>query len=81
MRVMEAWSVKIHRAKYLLGVALASRRNQRLVSASGPSLVEAGILAEAGFIAEKQSGLAFSGFFLAWDRCIAAIGPAPPGLL
>ena len=78
MRKVKLGAVEVHRAEYFLGVALARGRNQRLVSAPRPSLVEAGVLAETGFIAKEQRGLAFSGFFLAWDRCIAASGPAPP---
>ena len=79
MRVMKPGPVEIHRSKYLLRVALTGRRNQRLVSAAGPSLVEAGVLAEAGFVPEEKRGLAFSRFFLAWDTCSAAIDLAPPG--
>ena len=81
MRVIEFGSVEIHRPKYLLRIALAGRHNQRLVSTTRPGLVEGRVLAKAGFVAEEQSGFAFSRFFLAWDRCIAAIGPAPPDRL
>lgn len=78
MRVVESRTVEVHCPKDLLSIALARRRNQWLVSASGPGLVEGRVLAEAGLVAEEQRCLAFSGFFLAEDRCIAAIGPAPP---
>lgn len=61
--VIKTRSVKVHRTKYLLRVALASRWNQRLVSAPGPGLIETGVLAETGFVAEEQRGLAFSVFF------------------
>lgn len=78
MRVVESGSIEIHRPKYLLGVALAGRRNQRLMSPPRPGLVEGRVLAEAGFVAEEQCRLALSRFFLAWDRCIAASGLAAP---
>ena len=78
MPVEESRSVKIHGPKNLLGIALTGRRNQRLVSAPGPGLVERWVLTEAGFVPEEQRRLAFSGFFLAWGMCIAASDPAPP---
>lgn len=81
MPIVEFGPVEIDGPKYFLGIALAGRRNQRLVPASRPGLVEAWVLAEAGLIAEEQRRLVFSGFFLAWDRCSAAIGPAPPDRL
>jgi hypothetical protein len=81
MRVVEFRPVEIHRSEYLLRVALAGGRNQRLMSTAGPGLIEAGILPEAGFVAKEQSGFPLSGFFLAWDRCIAAIGLARPDRL
>ena len=81
MCVIESGSVEIHCPKYLLGIALAGRRNQRLVSAPRPGLVEGRVLAETGLVAKEQRGLAFSGFFLAWDKCSAAIGPARPDRL
>src|SRR3989442_9197229 len=77
VRVVESGPVEIHRPQYLLCVSLTGRRNQRLVSAPRPSLVEAGILAEAGFVAEEQSRLALSRFFLAWDRRTPATRLAP----
>ena len=76
---VESGPVEIARAKYLLGVALTGRRNRRLMSAPRPSLVERRVLAETGFVTEQPSGFAFGGFFLAWDRCIAASGLAAPG--
>lgn len=79
VRVVESGPIEIDRAEYLLSVALAGRRNQRLMSAPRPGLVEGRVLAETGFVTEQQCGFAFSGFFLAWDRCIAANGLAPPG--
>jgi hypothetical protein len=81
VRKVKFGPVKIHRAKNLLRVPLAGGRNQRLVSAPRPSLVKAGVLPEAGFVAKQQGRFAFSGFFLAGDRCSAATGPVPPGLL
>lgn len=81
MAVVEPRPVEIHRPKDFLGIALAGRRNQRLVSAPRPGLVEGWVLAEAGLVTEEQRRFAFSGFFLAWDRCIVASGPAPPGRL
>ena len=78
MLKVKSRTVEVHSAEDLLRIALASCGNQRLVSSACPSLVKTGILAETGFIPEEQRGLAFSGFFLAWDRCIAAIGLAPP---
>jgi len=81
MCVVEPGPVEIHRPKYLLCVTLAGRRHQRLMPAPRPGLVEARVLPEAGFVPEKQSGLALSRFFLAWDRCIVAIGLAPPDRL
>ena len=79
--IVESGPVEIDGPKDLLGIALASRRNQRLVSAPGPSLVQGRVLAEAGLVAEEQRRFAFSGFFLAWGRCSAATGPAPPDRL
>jgi hypothetical protein len=61
--IVEFWPVEIHRSAYLLRVALAGGRNQRLVSAAGPGLIEAGVLPETGFVAEEQSGFALSVFF------------------
>lgn len=81
MRVVEPRPVEVHRSKDLLGIALAGRRNQRLVSAPRPGLVEGRVLAETGLVTEEQRRLVFNGFFLSWDRCIAAIGPAPLGRL
>ena len=81
MCVIESGPVEIHRPKYLLGIALAGRRNQRLMSAPRPGLVEGRVLAETGLVAKEQRGVAFSGFFLAWDRYSVAIGPAPPDRL
>ena len=78
MGVEEFGPVEIHRAKDLLRVALTGCGDQRLVSPPRPSLVEGRILPEAGFVPEEQGRLAFSGFFLAWDRCIAASGLARP---
>ena len=83
--VVEAWPVQVDRPKDLLGVPLAGRRNQRLVSAACPRLVEAGVLTETGFIGEEQGGVVLRGFFLAGGRCNAASGleradrPSPVG--
>jgi len=81
VRVVKPRPIEIHRAKYLLGIALAGGWNQRLVSAPRPGLVQSRVLAEAGLVAEDQRGFAFSRFFLAWDKCIAAIGPVRPDRL
>ena len=81
MRKVKPGPVEIHRAEDLLGIALARRRNQWLVSATCPGLVETGVLPKTGFIPKEQRGLALSGFFLAWDRCIVAIDLAPPDRL
>lgn len=75
--VVESGPVEIHRPKDLLGIALAGRRNQRLVSTPRPSLVQGRVLAEAGLVAEEQRRLALSSFFLAWGKCIGATGPVP----
>ena len=72
--VVEAWPVQVDRPKDLLGVPLAGRRNQRLVSAACPRLVEAGVLTETGFIGEEQGGVVLRGFFLAGDTCSVASG-------
>src|SRR5262249_30213982 len=72
MPVVKPRSIKVHSAKDLLSIPLARSRNERLMAAPCPGLVEAGILAETGFVGEEQSRAAISGFFLAWDRCIAA---------
>ena len=77
MRVVEPGPIEIYRPKDLLGIALAGRRNQRLMAAPRPGLVEGRVLAEAGLVTEEQCRFVFGGFFLAWDRCSAAIGPAP----
>lgn len=63
MPIIKSRTVEIHRPKYLLGVALAGRRNQWLVPAARPSLVQAGVLTETGLIAKKQRRLVLSGFF------------------
>src|SRR5262249_38991396 len=81
MRKIESRSIEIDRPEDLLGIALASRGNQRLVSAARPGLIETGILTKTGFIAEEQRSLSFHGFFLTLDRCIVAIGLAPLGRL
>ena len=81
MRKVKPGPVEVYRAEDLLGIALARRRNQRLASTARPCLVEAGILAKTGFIAEEERGLAFRGFFLVLDRCIVAIGLVPPDQL
>ena len=81
MRKVKPGPVEVHRAEDLLGIALARGRNQRLVSPARPGLVEAGVLAKTGFIAEEERGLAFRGFFLVVDKCIVAIGLVPPDQL
>ena len=53
---------------------LAGDRDLRRMPNPAPGGVQGGVLAEAGLVTEEQRRLAFSGFFLAWDRCIAAIG-------
>ncbi len=70
--VVEFWPVQIDRPEDLLCIPLARRRNLRLVSSTGPGLIESGILAETGFINKEESRLTFSGFFLAGDKCNAA---------
>src|SRR5512137_682713 len=52
--IVKSGPVEIDGPKDLLGIALAGRRNQRLVSAPGPSLVQGRVLAEAGLVAEEQ---------------------------
>lgn len=78
MPVVELGPIQIDRAKDFLSVPLTRRRNQRLVSPARPSLVEARVLAETGFVGKQQGGAALNGFFLAGDTCSAASGPAPP---
>jgi hypothetical protein len=75
MPVVELGTIQIDRSKDLLGVPLPRRRNQRLVSASRPRLVQARILTETGLIRKQQSGVAIGGFFLAGDTYSAANGP------
>lgn len=77
--VVEFRPIQIDRSENLLRVPLARRRNLRLVSATGPGLIQSGILAETGFISKEKSRLPFSGFFLAGDRCSAASDLARPG--
>ena len=77
MPVVEPGPIQIDGAKNLLRVALASGRNQRLVTSARPRLVEARILPETGFIGEQQGRVALCGFFLAQDTCVAATGPVP----
>jgi hypothetical protein len=74
MAVIEFRLIQIDSTEYLLCVALARRRNERLMAAARPGLVDTRILAETGFVGEEQGGTAFSRFFLAWDRCNAATG-------
>ena len=62
-------------------LAHSERVYTRLAANSGPRLVKRSVEPEAGFVAEEQGGLAFSGFFLAWDRCIAASDLARPDRL
>lgn len=76
MPVVEARPVEVDRAKDLLRVPLARRRNQRLLSAACPRLVQARVLTETGFIGKEQGGVALRGFFLAGGRCSAASGLA-----
>lgn len=84
--VVEARPVQVEGAKDLLRVPLARRRDQRLVSAACPRLVEARVLTETGFIGEQQGGVVLRGFFLAGGRCSAASGlarsdrPSPVGV-
>lgn len=61
--VMEAGAVEVDCPKDLLRVALARRGNQRLLSAARPSLVEARVLTETGFIGEEQRRVARGGVF------------------
>ena len=77
--VIEFRPIQIDCPKNLLRVPLARRRNLRLVSSTGPSLIESGILAETGFISKEESRPPFSGFFLTGDRCSAATDLARPG--
>lgn len=77
--VIELRPIQIDRPKNLLRVPLAGRRNLRLVSSTGPGLIESGILAETGFISKEQSRFPFSGFFLTGGRCSAATDLARPG--
>lgn len=76
MPVVEARPIQIDGAKDLLRVPLARRRNQRLLSAPRPRLVETRVLTETGFIGEEQGGVVFRGFFLAGGTCTVASGLA-----
>src|ERR1035438_7403215 len=75
---VSARAAQVHGTKDFLGVALAGRRNARLTSAPGPSLIQRGVLAKAGLIGKEERGAKVSGFFLAWDRCSAASDPGAP---
>jgi hypothetical protein len=55
-----------------LRISLTGGGNERLMSAPCPSLMDTGILAKTGFVGKEQSRATISGFFLAWDKCIAA---------
>ena len=79
--IVELRPIEIHRSKNFLRVPLAGGRNQRLLAAMRPRLIEAGVLAETGFIGEQQGRVALCGFFLAEDRCSVAIGFVPPDRL
>ena len=79
--VIEFRPIQIDRPENLLRVPLARCRDLRLVSSTGPGLIESGILPKAGLIGEEQGRLALRGFFLSRDRCSAASDPARPGRL
>ncbi len=73
---VEAWAVQVDRSEDFLSIALSGGRNQRLLSSPSPGLIQSGVLAKTGFISKKQRCVVLSGFFLASDRCSAAIDPA-----
>lgn len=79
--VIEFRTIQIDRPEDLLRVPLARCRDLRLVSSTGPGLIQSGILAETGFISKEESRLPLSGFFLVGDKCSAASDPARPGRL
>ena len=53
MPVIELRPIQIDGAENLLRVALARSGNERLMASTCPSLIEAGILAETGFVGEE----------------------------
>src|SRR5438876_7640797 len=53
MLVVKLRSVKIHRPKNLLRVALARGRDERLVAAPGPGLIQSGVLSKARLISKQ----------------------------
>ena len=81
MPVVEFGPIQVDRAKDFLSVPLTGRRNQRLLSAARPRLIQTGILPKTGFVAIEQRRPAISGFFLVGDRCSAASDRARLGRL
>lgn len=61
--VVEARPVQVNGPEDLLRVPLARRRNQRLLAATRPGLVQARVLTETGFITEEQGGVVCGGLF------------------
>lgn len=55
--------VQLDGAEDFEGVALASGRDFRLRSYSGPGLVKGGVLAEGGFVPKEDGGTFAVGFF------------------
>ena len=62
--VKEPSAVEFDGAKYLQGVSLSCGGDLRLRTPARPSLVERGVLAEAGFVFEENGRLFALGFFL-----------------